>query len=77
MNFSEEPKYVPHSAERLLTCAILILHREKHISTWIAVGAELKFMCLPIGKLCLNVMRFLAGVMTNVGKMGMLTKIVY
>ena len=36
-----------------------------------------KFMCLPIGKLCLNVMRFLAGVMTNVGKMGMLTKIVY
>lgn len=76
-NYLKEPKSVLHLAGQLLICAIPILRREKPISTWIVTGAELRYMPLPIGKSYLNVTPSLAGVMTSVGRTGMLIRTVY
>lgn len=51
--------------------AIPILHREKPILIWIAVGEESRFMSRRIGQSSSNAMLSLEDVMTNAGKMGM------
>lgn len=56
---------------RLLIFAIPILHREKPILIWIAVGEESRFMSRRIGQSSSNAMLSLEDVMTNAGKMGM------
>lgn len=44
MNFLKEQSSVPLVEEQRLTCAILISHREKHTSIWIAAGEVSKYM---------------------------------
>lgn len=46
----KEQSSVPLVEEQRLTCAILISHREKHISISIVAGEESKYMFLPTGK---------------------------
>lgn len=50
MNFLKEQSSVPLVEEQRLTCAILISHREKHTSIWIAAGEASKYMSLLTGK---------------------------
>lgn len=49
-DFLKEQSSVPLVEEQRLTCAILISHREKHTSIWIAVGEASKYMSLLTGK---------------------------
>ena len=60
-----------------LSEAIPILHREKPILIWIAVGEESRFMSRRIGQSSSNAMLSLEDVMTNAGKTGILIRKVY
>lgn len=68
MNFESEQQQ-SESVDGIF--AIPILHREKPILIWIAVGEESRFMSRRIGQSSSNAMLSLEDVMTNAGKMGM------